>query len=154
MTRTYETDIEKIRELLEKSLRDISWTADIAPNWDAFRAPAIDGVLMAPSARPLSTISMGEFIERMTSQRDDGSLKSLEESPLSHHIRVFGNIAIAMMSFEARVNGGDPFRGANAFLLAKDGEEWHILGITWDNETSDRPLPEELRSGGEHQNGR
>jgi len=81
------------------------------------------------------------FRARMDAQRESGTLRSLEETPLGTTVQLFGNVAVVLSAFEARVNGGGPGRGVNAYLCVKDGGAWKIVAVAWDNESATAPLP-------------
>jgi hypothetical protein len=68
------------------------------------------------------------------------------ESPIHSRIEAFGNIAQVFSSYESRHNAGEaPFaRGINSLQLLNDGKRWWIVGILWDEERPDNPLPNEF----------
>jgi len=68
------------------------------------------------------------------------------ESPVVSRVQTFGNIAHIFCSYESRNAVGEaPFaRGINSFELAYDGKRWWIVGILWDEERPDNPLPAEF----------
>lgn len=53
----------------------------------------------------------------MEGQRTSGAIAVFEEAVTGHRIAVFGNIAVALSAYTQRINGGDPGRGVNGFLL-------------------------------------
>jgi hypothetical protein len=68
------------------------------------------------------------------------------ESPIHSRIETFGNIAQVFSSYESRHNAGEaPFaRGINSLQLLNDGKRWWIVGILWDEERPDNPLPKDF----------
>ncbi|MGC1617187.1 MAG: hypothetical protein WA765_01735 [Candidatus Acidiferrum sp.] len=68
------------------------------------------------------------------------------ESPIHSRVESFGNIAQVFSSYESRHNAGEaPFaRGINSLQLLKDGKRWWIVGILWDEERPDNPLPKDF----------
>lgn len=144
MARDHQRDIEAIEKTIEDMFAAISWSAESPPDWKKFAAPALEGAVLAPSARPAALKGMEEFVAGMKNQRDSGNLVDFEERVLGHHVRVFGNIAVALSSYASRINEGDEMRGVNAFLLVKTEGSWRIAGMAWDGATEERPLPDDL----------
>lgn len=68
------------------------------------------------------------------------------ESPIHSRIETFGNIAQVFSSYESRHKVGEaPFaRGINSLQLLNDGKRWWIVGILWDEERPDNPLPKDF----------
>ncbi len=68
------------------------------------------------------------------------------ESPIRSRVEIFGNIAQVFSSYESRHNAGEaPFaRGINSLQLLNDGKRWWIVGILWDEERPDNPLPQDF----------
>jgi hypothetical protein len=136
------TDDERaLRALAAAGLEAISWREGTAPDWDAFFGPYVAGAVLCPSARPAATVTPEAFRARMDAQRESQTLRSLEEAPLGVTVQVFGNVGVVLAAFEARVNGGAPGRGVNAYLCVKDADAWKIVAVAWDNESPAAPLP-------------
>ncbi|MGH7563066.1 MAG: hypothetical protein ACREK5_01400 [Gemmatimonadota bacterium] len=55
----------------------------------------------------------------------------------------FGPVAQVWSTYEWRTADGETGRGINGLQLLHDGERWWITHATWDNETAERPIPEE-----------
>ena len=68
------------------------------------------------------------------------------ESPIVNRIQTFGNVTHVFSSYESRNAPGEaPFaRGINSIQLAYDGKRWWIVGILWDEERPNNPLPREF----------
>jgi hypothetical protein len=68
------------------------------------------------------------------------------ESAIHSRIETFGNIAQVFSSYESRHNASEaPFaRGINSIQLLNDGKRWWIVGILWDEERPDNPLPKDF----------
>ncbi len=68
------------------------------------------------------------------------------ESPIHSRNETFGNIAQAFSSYESRHAASEaPFaRGINSLQLLNDGSRWWIVGILWDEERPDNPLPKDF----------
>lgn len=137
-------DERQLRALTAGALDAISWREGTAPDWTTFFAPYLDGALLCPSARPASAVTPDAFRARMEAQRASNALRALEERALGTSVQVFGNVAVVLSAYEARVNGGTPGRGVNAYLCVKDAERWKIAAVAWDNESADVVLPPAL----------
>ncbi|MDA5192929.1 nuclear transport factor 2 family protein [Govanella unica] len=144
MTDHYAADIKAIEALIDTMFRSITWSPQAAPDWDGFAAPCLDEALLIPASRPAKPTTVQPFVAMMQKQRDDGNLVDFEEHTIGHHVRVFGNTAIAMSSFATRINKGDERRGVNAFMLVKTEDRWRIAAMCWDNESADHALPADL----------
>jgi len=141
------TDDERaLRALATGGVEAISWAEGSEPNWRAFFGPYLDGAVLCPSARPATTVTPDAFQARLDAQRGSNALRSLDEKPLGTTVQVFGNVAVVMSAFEARANGGEPGRGVNAYLCVKDGAEWKVVAVAWDNESATVKLPPALAS--------
>jgi hypothetical protein len=139
------TDDERaLRALTAEALGAISWREGGAPEWTAFFAPYVTGAVLCPSARPAATVAPDAFRARMDAQRESGALRSLEEKPLGTSVQIFGNVAVVLRAFEARVNGGAPGRGVNAYLCVKDDGAWKVVAVAWDNESATVQVPATL----------
>jgi hypothetical protein len=70
------------------------------------------------------------------------------EVELANRIEVFGNMAQAWSSYEAKHHPGDAEperRGINAFHFYKGPEgQWRIISMIWDNERDGLALPAEM----------
>ena len=141
----YSNDINLIKEIIEKMFDGISWDNDNPPDWELFASACIQNMTLYPSSRPLAPTNMVSFMQMMGSQRDSGDMTTFKEHALGHKINVFGNIAVAMSSFEMAINSGAPSRGVNGFLLIKD-LEWKIVAICWDMESNEHTIKDDLLS--------
>lgn len=137
-------DERELRALTAAGLEAISWDDETAPDWTTFFGPYVPGAVLCPSARPAATVTPEAFRARMDAQRASQALRSLVETPLGTRVEVFGNVAVVLSAFEARVNGGGPGRGVNAYLCVKDAGAWKVVAVAWDNESATVPLPPAL----------
>lgn len=65
------------------------------------------------------------------------------EREIHRETRRFGPIAQVWSTYEWQTADGGTGRGINGLQLVHDGERWWITHATWDNETAERPIPEE-----------
>ena len=137
-------DEGQIVGIIAEMFEAISWSHDASPDLSAFKKSVLPDALLVPAARPAVTTGIEAFVSRMAALHAGGSLKSFKERADRTIVKIFGNVAVAIGSFSADVDGSKS-RGANGFLLVKDDGRWWIAGLAWDNERDDVLLPEELR---------
>jgi hypothetical protein len=53
------------------------------------------------------------------------------------------NIMQAFSTYETHRDSADarPIRGINSIQLFNDGSRWWVVGVMWDNERPDKPIP-------------
>jgi hypothetical protein len=139
------SDEEQIKEIVAQLFEAISWGDGNPPAFDSFAEPFLSTAAMVPSARPVVPTTISAFVERMAAQHASGGMANFDERPLGTHVRVFGNIAVALGGYEMRVNGGEASRGANAFLFVRDEGRWVIAGLAWENESDGAVLAADMR---------
>lgn len=137
-------DIQKIEDLIERLFHAISWSICSPPDWETFALCCIPEAKLFPAARPVVPTDLQPFMEMMKAQYG-GDLKDFDETVTGHHVRVFGNIAIAFSGYKQRINGGDQTRGVNGFLLLRANDNWKIAAMCWDGEKDTAQVPEGLR---------
>ncbi|WP_421791159.1 hypothetical protein [Hyphobacterium sp.] len=90
-------------------------------------------------------MSLDEYRENTTPFFNVGGFYELE---LACEVRVFGNIAHAWSSYEAKTDLADPEperRGINSIQLYKDASgKWRIIAMIWDNERDGVALPPDM----------
>jgi hypothetical protein len=139
------SDERAILGIVEQLFEAISWDETAAPDLSRFTAPVLPEAAIIPSARPLAPTTIAAFAERMGGLHAAGAMKVFAERPLSSTVLVFGNIAVALGGYEARIDGGEPTRGANGFLFVREGESWRIAAMAWDSEREGVELPTQLK---------
>lgn len=144
MTDAYGDDVKAINTVIDGLFEAISWTPDRPADWQALAQSFHDDAVMIPSARPIATVDVRTFSDRMQAQRDSGALTSFEERVLHNTVHVMGNAASVANVYEGVANGGAPFRGVNMLLLSKEDGRWKVVAMTWAQETDDAPLPAAL----------
>ncbi len=70
-------------------------------------------------------------------------LRSFAET-LGAEVRIYGNIAVAIVGCEITENDADVNRGVEMLLLVKDTGAWRIAAQAWDTERDGRRLPADL----------
>ena len=132
----------EILAVIRKLYAALDWNADKLPDWDIFKACFHGTARLYPSARPLEAVGVDAFVERMDAQRQNGNLAAFSETMLGEDIQTFGNVAVVFSAYETLMNHKTRNRGLNAFHMARDGGEWKVIGLAWDNEGEGQPLPD------------
>jgi len=140
----YAPDKARILEIVEDMFAAVSWAPGKAPDFARFSASVRDDAVLVPASRPVATTSIAGFVERMTGLHAAGSMALFDERAGTTVVHVFGNLAVAIGAFDADADGSKS-RGANGFLLVRNGHDWEIAAMAWDNESDSAPMPEELR---------
>lgn len=138
-------DVRAIEEIIDRQFRSLEWSPGQEADWPSFTSDFHEEATLYPSARPVRSRSVEEFVERMQGLTET-SLRSFKERMLGAHVRVFGNVAIAMAACHTTENETSESRGVEAMLLVKDEEVWKIVGQGWDTETDQLPIPDDLLS--------
>lgn len=140
----YAKDEARIRQIIEDMFAAVSWSETAAPDFEGFAKAVRKDAVLVPSARPANPTDIETFVGRMSGQYTTGAMKTFEERAHKTVVKVFGNLAVAIGSYEARIDGGPLGRGANGFLFVRNEGDWQIAAMGWDNEGEDKPLPPEL----------
>ena len=69
---------------------------------------------------------------------------SFNEKEIGRTINQFGNVAQVFTSYAFTAGTTPPAnkRGINSIELVKEKDRWYIMSISWDEETTDRPIPQ------------
>jgi len=102
-----------------------------------------DDATIVPAARPAVPTDIASLVKRMSGLHTNSTMKTFGERARKTVVKLFGNVAVAMGGFEAVADGARS-RGVNAFLFIREGDDWQIAAMAWDNETPATPLPEEF----------
>ena len=148
-------DVASIDAILKALYDVISGPAGQKRDWDRMRS------LFAPEAKMSATakrrdgtvvrrsFSVEEYIAANTKAMEEGGFF---EKGIANHVDQYGQIAQVFSSYESRkaLTDEKPFaRGINSFSLWNDGKRWWVVGIIWQGESPDNPLPEKfLKDGG------
>src|ERR1700678_2819004 len=101
----YAADEKRILTIIDSMYRAISWNDGVQPDFDRFRAPVRNDAIVIPAARPAEPTDIKSFVSRMRRLHAEGVMKTFEEMGIKNTVKVFGNIAVAMGSFKALVDG-------------------------------------------------
>jgi ketosteroid isomerase-like protein len=139
----YATDESRIVDIINTMYDAISWSDASQPDFQKFTAAVRSDAVVVPSTRPAAPTDIAAFVERMSALHANGTMKTFEETGLKNRVKVFGNVAVAIGSFRAKIDGSVS-RGVNAFLFIREAGDWQIAAMAWDNESASTPLIAEL----------
>lgn len=144
MTADYNEDKARIRAIIEEMFDAVSWSTTSSPDFAAFTKAVNENAVLVPAARPARFTNIGAFVAGMSEHHVSGAMTTFDERANKTVVNVFGDVAVAIGSFEARIDGGPVGRGANTFLLIRTESDWQIVAMAWDNESENKPLPADL----------
>jgi hypothetical protein len=147
-------DVGSLDGIVNALYASVSFESGGQPNWPRFRGlfdPA--ALLVRVDARiahhhagdieeePAVRISsIDDFVARTTAAIEGGGLTEFRERELNRRTEVFGDLAAVFSTYERSV-GEDVRRGINSIQLAKDGERWWVISISWTDEVEPGTLP-------------
>lgn len=138
-----DADRQAIEAAIARQFESLNWAPGAPANWAAFAADFHPDAALYPSARPAKLQTVAEFTARMEMlARTD--LRSFAEQIVGSDIRIFGNVATAIVVCEMTENGTTINRNVEMMLLVKTGGAWQIVSQAWDAETPARPIPGSL----------
>src|SRR5258708_38103610 len=97
-------DAREIETIIARQFNSLNWESGRSGDFQAFASDFAPKASLYPAARPANPQKVEEFIERMKGLAD-GALRSFEEAVLGVHIRVFGNVAVAVAGCAMTENG-------------------------------------------------
>lgn len=138
-----ERDIEEIRDLVLRQFSSMSWTDGSAPDWSAFLEDFHPNAMLFPASRPARPQSTDQFAERMKGLVGS-TLRSFDEQVLGSFVRVYGNVAVAVVACENTENATERNRNVEMMLLVREAGRWRIAAQAWDREAAEHPLTPEI----------
>jgi hypothetical protein len=113
---------------------------------DRFRSLFVPGARLMPTFRGAN----GPGVIRI--QTVDDYVRGASSGPPRHGFsereiartsEAFGNIMQLFSTYETHRDSADthPVRGINSIQLFNDGTRWWVVGVLWDNERPDKPIP-------------
>ncbi|MHC4975044.1 MAG: hypothetical protein ACYTF7_00395 [Planctomycetota bacterium] len=148
-----EGDVDSLESIVGAYYESISANAGEPRDWDRLRS------LFVPNARLLAARSLPEggaavwpltvedYIDANRTYFERGGY---HEREVSRQVEQFGNIAQVWSTYEARrhENELEPYaRGIYSIHLLKGGTRWWIVGMYWDYERPDTPIPDKYLAG-------
>ena len=123
-------------------------------DWDRLRAlfdpraRFLIGRWLADPQRPRDVVYEWDLDAFIVEGRKHWLPTGFWETQLRARVEVYGNVAHVFSSYESRAHSAEsePIgRGGNSVQLLRHGGRWWIVGIVWDVETPESPLPLELQ---------
>src|SRR5690349_6603497 len=139
MTDSNDQDRDAIRVLIDRQFESLSWNEGEVPDWASFTGDFLPEAALYAAARPARAQSVATFRDRMD-KLVGTRLRSFDERIAGTTIRVFGNVAVAVVACETVENAKDVNRTVEMMLLVKDAGEWRIAAQAWDKETPTNPI--------------
>lgn len=137
------TDVEAINSIISRQFGSLSWNRENMADWEAFKSDFLPRASLFPSARPVAPQTVDDFVDRMKGLVGK-ELKSFHENVLGTFVRIYGNVAVAIVACENTENNQDINRNVEMMLLVKQGETWKIAAQAWDKATDANPIPKEV----------
>ncbi|NVB41717.1 hypothetical protein G6O69_28040 [Pseudenhygromyxa sp. WMMC2535] len=148
-------DVDSIDGIVNALYDSVSFAEGTRPNWDRFRSLFDPRALMVrvdprqtarpPTERegePIRASSIDEYVARTTAAIDSGALTAFVERELTRRTEVFADVAQVFSTYERSTpNSEELRRGINSLAMAKDGDRWRIVSLSWTDETDEGPLP-------------
>ena len=135
-----ETEVREIERVIARQFASLNWRPATEADWSGFSADFHLDASLFPSARPAKQQTPAAFIERMKGLVRS-SLLSLEEKVVGTAVRVYGNVATAVVACEMVENGTSRSRNVEMLLLVKSDSRWQIVSQAWDRESPSTPMP-------------
>lgn len=142
--RRHHRDDDKIDELIAAFYQVISFEEGGSPDWARMRT------LFSPHARitritPEGTdyYDLDGFQEMAKEALELGLYTRFYEVEVRRDERMFGGLAHVLSAYETKQTpqSVEPFaRGVNSLQLIREGDDWKVLSLFWDEERVDNPL--------------
>jgi hypothetical protein len=136
-------DVRAIEALIRRQTRSLAWAPGGDADWDGFARDFLSGATLIQSPRPIQPRTVTEFVTRQQGLAR-GPVQAYDQRLLGMQIRVFGNVATALVACDMNENGARIARNVAAVLLVKDAGAWKIAAQAWDRADAERPVPGEL----------
>ena len=114
---------------------------------DRFRSLFVLGARLMPTIRPPNGgtgVIRIQTVDDYIRQASSGPPRhGFSEREIARTSEAFGNIMQAFSTYETHRDSADarPIRGINSIQLFNDGSRWWVVGVMWDNERPDKPIP-------------
>lgn len=131
-----------IGELLERLYAVISFEEGDEPEWDGLKQVFSEHARITRiSHEGTDYLSLSDFLAMTRSLVDAGAYTSFYEVEVARRVEHFGNTAQVFSAYETRRHRRASQaldRGVNSIQLIREGGRWRVLGLLWD-ETSTNP---------------
>ena len=113
---------------------------------DRFRSLFVPGARLMPTFRPaggkgvIGIQTVDDYVQRAAG---GPPRHGFSEREIARTSEAFGNVMQVFSTYESRRDSADshPGRGINSIQLFNDGTRWWVVGVLWDNERPERPIP-------------
>jgi len=126
------SDYKKIQKLIYQQFESLQWTDEVGANWSLFESGFGQCATLFPAKRPVEPITPKQFQQRMSELRTKNILSDFNEKVTACDIRIYGNIATAIVGCEMQENNNTYTYDINAMILLKDENQWRIVSQAWD----------------------
>jgi hypothetical protein len=142
-------DVGSLDAIVNALYASVSFETGGQPDWPRFRSLFDPAALMvrvdarhgAQTDEPAVRISsLDDYVARTTAAIEGGGLTDFRERELTRRTEVFGDLAAVFSTYERSV-GEEVRRGINSIQLAKDGERWWVISVSWTDEIEHGSLP-------------
>ena len=145
-------DVVSIDAIVDAAYEAISGPADEERDWDRFRSLYLPTSRLIPTGRApdgtpftreFTPDSYAETVGQLFRESPMFRGRGFYEVEAAQHVERYGNIAHVWSTYESRFDPGEePYAmGINSIQLFWSGERWHILSVTWQEESDDTPIP-------------
>ena len=115
---------------------------------DRFRSLFVPGARLMPTVRgPNGSILRIQSVDDYVRQASSGPPRhGFSEREIARTSQAFGSIMQVFSTYETHRDSTDthPVHGINSIQLFNDGTRWWLVGVLWDIERPDNPIPPEL----------
>lgn len=114
---------------------------------DRFRSLFVPGARLMPTAGPPpggSALIRVQTVDDYVRAASSGPPRhGFSEREIARTSEAFGNIMQVFSTYESHRDSTDahPGRGINSIQLFNDGTRWWVVGVLWDNERPNKPIP-------------
>lgn len=144
-------DVASLDAIMKAVYDVISGDAGQKRDWDRFRSLFHKDAKLIPSGKNAQTgVTAARFLtpdDYVTRSGPVLERDGFHERELARHVDQYGNIAQVFSTYHAFRKKDDktPFlRGINSFQLFNDGKRWWVIGIYWQAETPENPIPKQF----------
>ena len=143
-------DVASIDAIIAAAYDAISGPAGEERDWVRELALFYPGARLIPTAKNAGKsgrslepqmLSVEDYIARVQLYFEK---EGFYEKEIARRTEQFGRIAHVWSTYESRHDANDPepfMRGINSSQLFNDGKRWWIVGIFWQHESPENPLP-------------
>ncbi len=126
------SDYKKIQTLIYQQFESLQWTDTTQANWPLFESGFNECATLFPAKRPVAPITPKQFQQRMSNLKTKNILFSFNEKVTACDIRIYGNIATAIVGCEMQENNSTYTHDVNIMILLKNENQWRIVSQAWD----------------------